>query len=90
MLYLAQSGLLFPPFFCSLLIIYLKLRFLLTQLLAGYGLTETSPVLCNQLVEHRVLGCIGPPSPGVQIKILDPESGQPVAPGTTGLLFGKS
>jgi len=29
------------------------------QLIAGYGLTETSPVICNQLVEHKVLGCIG-------------------------------
>jgi len=31
----------------------------------------------------------GPPSPGVAIKVLDPESGLPVPPGQTGILHGQ-
>ena len=31
----------------------------------------------------------GPPSPGVEIKVLDPESGLPVLPGQTGILHGE-
>ena len=39
----------------------------------GYGLTETSPVLCaNRLEEHdRAIGTVGLPIPGVTIKIAD-------------------
>jgi long-chain acyl-CoA synthetase len=37
--------------------------------LEGYGLTETSPVLCVNTMEHQVAGSVGPPLPGVQLKI---------------------
>ncbi|MFZ3207396.1 MAG: AMP-binding protein [Geobacteraceae bacterium] len=37
----------------------------------GYGLTETSPVLCVNTMERQVAGSVGPPLPGVQIKIED-------------------
>ncbi len=37
--------------------------------LEGYGLTETSPVLCVNTMELQVAGSVGPPLPGVQLKI---------------------
>lgn len=35
----------------------------------GYGLTETSPVLTNNMIEKRKLGSVGKVVPGIKIKI---------------------
>jgi acyl-[acyl-carrier-protein]-phospholipid O-acyltransferase / long-chain-fatty-acid--[acyl-carrier-protein] ligase len=66
--------------------------------LEGYGSTECSPVVTvngrdfrapgyRQIAARR--GKIGHPLPGVSVKIVDIETGQPVAPGTPGMLLVK-
>jgi long-chain acyl-CoA synthetase len=39
------------------------------ELLPGYGLTETSPVLCTNRRERMSLGSVGPALPGVELKV---------------------
>jgi acyl-[acyl-carrier-protein]-phospholipid O-acyltransferase/long-chain-fatty-acid--[acyl-carrier-protein] ligase len=66
--------------------------------LEGYGCTECSPVVTvngrdfrapgyRQVAARR--GKIGHPLPGVSVKIVDIDTGAPVAPGTPGMLLVK-
>lgn len=50
------------------------------QVLEGYGLTETSPVLAVRTLERRVIGTVGPLVPGTELKICHPESGDVLYP----------
>jgi acyl-[acyl-carrier-protein]-phospholipid O-acyltransferase/long-chain-fatty-acid--[acyl-carrier-protein] ligase len=66
--------------------------------LEGYGCTECSPVVTvngrdfrapgfRQVAARR--GKIGHPLPGVSVRVVDIETGEPVAPGTAGMLLVK-
>jgi fatty-acyl-CoA synthase len=59
----------------------------------AYGLTEASPVLTqtdtSDDLEHRV-GTVGRALPGVEIKIVSPDSLEPLPPGRPGELMARS
>lgn len=57
------------------------------EICVGYGLTETSPVICNRFHEHNVRGSAGLPLPDTQVKIVDLETRTPVPDGTPGELL---
>ena len=54
-------------------------------ILEGYGLSETSPVVCFNQPEARKVGSIGVPVWGVELKVFDPED-EEVPPGEPGEL----
>lgn len=58
-------------------------------ILVGYGLTETAPVLTVRRLERNLRGSSGTPLPGTEIKIVDPESRQPLLPGQQGLVLAR-
>lgn len=60
------------------------------RVITGYGLTETGPVISNRHAECNVLGSVGEPLPGVEIKLCDRSTGERLAPGTSGLIFVKT
>jgi acyl-[acyl-carrier-protein]-phospholipid O-acyltransferase/long-chain-fatty-acid--[acyl-carrier-protein] ligase len=66
--------------------------------LEGYGCTECSPVVTVNGKDYRGPGFrqvaarrgkIGHPLPGVSVKVVDIDTGAPVAPGTAGMLMVK-
>lgn len=66
------------------------------DLMEGYGCTEMAPVVSvnapgDAMSGHNAskAGTVGRPLPGVAVKIVDRETGQPLAPGTEGLLLVK-
>jgi len=59
------------------------------ELLVGYGLTETSPVLtCRRRWRNR-RGSAGQPLPGTELRIVDPESGAVAAIGERGKVLAR-
>jgi malonyl-CoA/methylmalonyl-CoA synthetase len=54
-------------------------------ILERYGMTETNMNSSNPYDGARVAGTVGPPLPGVDIRITDPETGRPT-PGETGMI----
>jgi long-chain acyl-CoA synthetase len=55
----------------------------------GYGLTETSPVICNRVAEHNLKGSVGLPPPGTTIKLVHPETRETVPKGQIGVVCAK-
>ncbi len=58
-------------------------------LLEGYGLTETTPVVSVRLQARPVPGTIGPVLKEMEVKLLDPETGEQVPPGRKGVIYLK-
>ncbi|QLL10427.1 AMP-binding protein [Mycobacterium vicinigordonae] len=59
----------------------------MTEVAIAYGMTETSPVSCQTLIDddlERRTSSIGRAHPHVEIKIVDPETGEIVDRGQTG------
>jgi long-chain acyl-CoA synthetase len=52
------------------------------DVLNAYGLTETSGGACLNTPSHIVFGSVGPPLPGVEVKIVDPQPIEEGAPPT--------
>jgi acyl-[acyl-carrier-protein]-phospholipid O-acyltransferase/long-chain-fatty-acid--[acyl-carrier-protein] ligase len=68
------------------------------DLMEGYGMTEMSPVVAVNTPDYREgkeiqigtkHGTVGLPIPGVAVRIVDPETREPLPPGQEGLLLVK-
>ncbi len=53
------------------------------RILERYGMTETGMLTSNPLEGERRAGSVGPPLPGVAVRVVD-DAGSPCAPGTIG------
>ena len=57
------------------------------DILGGYGLTETAPITNVRRPWRNLRGADGEPVPGTEIKIVDPETRQPLPLGQKGLIL---
>ncbi|HEX8204062.1 MAG TPA: MFS transporter, partial [Isosphaeraceae bacterium] len=64
--------------------------------LEGYGMTECSPVVAVSTLDYRApgffqpgarRGTVGQPLPGVSVRVVDPETDEPLEPGREGMLL---
>ncbi len=55
-------------------------------ILERYGMTETNMNTSNPHDGDRIAGTVGPALPGVDVRIVDPESGAPLPVGETGMI----
>jgi long-chain-fatty-acid--[acyl-carrier-protein] ligase len=55
--------------------------------LEGYGITECSPIVSGNRPDRLKRGTVGPPLDGVEVRVVDPESYQPLPANTTGMLL---
>ena len=61
----------------------------LSEITIAYGMTETSPVSCqsdNETPLEKRVSTVGKVQPHLEVKVVDPESGEMVAPGVSGEL----
>ncbi|MGA1133937.1 MAG: AMP-binding protein [Prochlorotrichaceae cyanobacterium] len=59
------------------------------ELLVGYGLTETAPILTVRRSEHNLRGSAGLPLAQTEIKVVHPETRQPLGIGERGLVLAR-
>jgi len=57
------------------------------EILEGYGLTETSPITNVRRPWRNLRGSAGQPLPNTEIRIVDPETRQPLPSGRQGLIL---
>ncbi|MEM8832367.1 MAG: AMP-binding protein [Cyanobacteria bacterium P01_G01_bin.19] len=55
----------------------------------GYGLSETSPITNARTPQHNIRGSAGKPLPKIAIKIVNPETREPLPQGERGLVLIK-
>jgi fatty-acyl-CoA synthase len=64
----------------------------LSEITIAYGMTETAPVSCQSSTDtplDKRVSTVGQVQPHLEVKIVDPQSGETVAPGDTGELCTK-
>ncbi|OGF49124.1 MAG: hypothetical protein A2231_12470 [Candidatus Firestonebacteria bacterium RIFOXYA2_FULL_40_8] len=59
------------------------------ELIEGYGLTETSPVIAVRVIGSKALYTVGPVIEGVSIRIIDAETGKEKSHGEDGIIYIK-
>lgn len=57
------------------------------EIIEGYGITECSPVVAGNIRGRTKPGTVGPPVDGVEIRLVDPETRQPLPMPDTGMLL---
>lgn len=57
------------------------------EVLEGYGLTETAPVVTGRRPGSFAVGTAGPPLKDVEVEVRDPESGESLGCGEQGLIY---